>query len=256
MSDNASYYPPVCLPELTLNALADLLIKIESKGIESVQVEGLGPLSVQGQARVGRLLITHGAGAGLDSAVLIAFRQALAEQGVQTLGVEFAYLRQMRKEGRRRPPPRVAHLVNELALGCDILSQVSQMTQVPLWLGGKSMGGRVASMVAARDGAAGLVLCGYPFHPPKHPDRLRLDHWPSLRCPVLVLQGTRDSFGSRDEVNGYELPAAAEVRWLEDGDHDWKPRRASGRSQAGLIREAARHAAAFMAEHAGKTSDE
>lgn len=254
MSVNASYYPPGCPPELTVNALADLLIGIEPEGAENVQVESLGPLSVRGQARVGRLLMTHGAGAGLDSAMLVAFRQALSEQGVQTLGVEFSYLRQMREEGRRRPPPRVERLVDELALGCDILSQASRVTQMPFWLGGKSMGGRVASMLAARDGAAGLVLCGYPFHPPKRPDRLRLDHWPGLRCPVLVLQGTRDPFGNRDEVSRYELPAVAQVQWLEDGDHDWKPRRASGRNQAELISEAATHAAAFMAEHARKTS--
>lgn len=244
MSDNASHY----LPGSTLSALTTLLTQDESgvvvldEGVEGL--EAIGPLSVQGQARVGRLLITHGAGAGLDSEVLVSFRCALAEHGVQTVGLEFAYLRQMRKQGRRRPPPRVGRLVDEVALGCDILSQASP---APLWLGGKSMGGRVASMLASRDGAAGLVLCGYPFHPPRRPDRLRLDHWPALRCPVLVLQGTRDPFGNRDEVSGYALPDAVQVRWLEDGDHDWKPRRASGRSQAELIHEAAESAAAFMA---------
>lgn len=234
-----------------MEALLALLHHKDSKsGVAEVVVEATGPLSVQGQARVGRLLITHGAGAGLDSEMLVAFRDALAEHGVQTVGMEFAYLRRMREEGRRRPPPRVERLVDELALGCDILSQFSQR---PLWIGGKSMGGRVASMLAARDGAAGLVLCSYPFHPPKHPDRLRLDHWPVLRCPTLVAQGTRDPFGSRDEVNQYLLPENVHMQWLEDGDHDWKPRRAieknGGKNQAELISEAAERTAVFMADN-------
>lgn len=208
-----------------------------------------GTLTVQGRATVGRLLITHGAGAGLDSKVLVAYRSALADKGVQTLGMEFAYLREMRKRGRRRPPPKVEYLMNELALMCDILTQVSHLSQSALWLGGKSMGGRVASMLAARDGAAGLILCGYPFHPPGKPDRLRLDHWPQLSCPTLVLQGTRDPFGRREEVESYALPECATLHWLEDGDHDWKPRRASGLSQEELICTAASQTATFMSQY-------
>lgn len=209
-------------------------------------VEGLGPLDLQGDGSAGRLLLTHGAGAGQDSPFLLALRRALARAGVQTLAVEFDYLRRMREAGRRRPPPKVEGLVEELAAWCDSMSQVSP---TPLWLGGKSMGGRVASLLAARDGAPGLVLCGYPFHPPRKPDSLRLDHWPRLACPTLVVQGTRDPFGTRDEVAGYALPGCAELHWLEDGDHDWKPRRASGRDQAGLIAEGARRIAEAMAAH-------
>ncbi|OBX34223.1 alpha/beta hydrolase family protein [Halomonas elongata] len=209
--------------------------------------EELGPLQVQGECRTGRLLLTHGAGAGQDSDFLVELRRALADVGVQTLAIEFAYLRRMRREGRRRPPPRVEKLVEELASWRDALSP---HLEAPLWLGGKSMGGRVASMLAARDGAAGLVLCGYPFHPPRRPERQRLDHWPELRCPTLVVQGERDPFGTRDEVEGYDLPDVAEVRWLKDGEHDWRPRRASGLTRIELIHEGARGIAEFMARHA------
>ncbi len=205
-----------------------------------------GPLEVRGEARVGRLLVAHGAGAGQDSTFLERCRDALAERGVQTLAIEFAYLQQMRREARRRPPPRVDRLVDELARWCDLLSHPSLP---PLWLGGKSMGGRVASLLAARDDAPGLVLCGYPFHPPGKPDTLRLSHWPLIGCPTLVVQGSRDPFGSREELAGYDL-GDARVHLLEDGDHDWRPRRASGRSQASLIDEAAEAIAGFMAEHA------
>lgn len=246
MSTNVSHL----LSDSALLTLESLLVSDDPQAFGEVVFGAPGslavPLSIQGQARTGRLLITHGAGAGLDSKVLLAYRSALAKEGVQTLGMEFAYLREMRKTGRRRPPPKVECLVDELAQVCDILSQVSQVSQSPLWLGGKSMGGRVASMLAARDGAAGLVLCGYPFHPKGKPDKLRLDHWEQLSCPTLVLQGTRDPFGTRAEVEGYGLPGCVTVRWLEDGDHDWLPRRASGLTQAELIRIAAKETAAFM----------
>lgn len=205
-----------------------------------------GPLEVRGEARVGRLLMAHGAGAGQDSTFLERLRDALAERGVQTLAIEFAYLQQMRREARRRPPPRVERLVEELARWCDILTHHALP---PLWLGGKSMGGRVASLLAARDGAPGLILCGYPFHPPRKPESLRLAHWPLIASPTLVVQGSRDPFGSRDEIAGYDL-GGARVHLLEDGDHDWQPRRASGRTQVSLIDEAAEAIAGFMAEHA------
>lgn len=210
------------------------------------EIEGLGPLEVRGECRVGRLLMTHGAGAGQDSTFLQHLRDALAATGVQTLAIEFDYLRRMRETGRRRPPPRIDHLVTELAQWCDSMSHPDLP---PLWLGGKSMGGRVASLLAAREGAPGLVLCGYPFHPPRKPDTLRLDHWSALRCPTLVIQGSRDPLGTREEVTGYPLPACAEVHWLADGDHDWRPRRASGNDQAELIRQGADAIAAFMARY-------
>ncbi|MDX1465063.1 MAG: alpha/beta family hydrolase [Halomonas sp.] len=204
---------------------------------------------MRGEGRPGRLLIGHGAGAGQDSTFMQRLREALVSLGVQTLAFEFDYLQTMRREGRRRPPPRVERLVDELSLWCD---SVSHRDLPPPWWGGKSMGGRVASMLAAqvsqRTSPAGLVLCGYPFHPPGKPERLRLAHWPSLACPTLVVQGSRDPFGTREQVAGYALPEVAKVHWLEEGDHDWTPRRASGRDQAALIDEGAAVIAAFMSD--------
>ncbi|WP_236617143.1 alpha/beta family hydrolase [Litchfieldella anticariensis] len=200
------------------------------------QIMGQGALEVWGEARHGRLLLAHGAGAGQDSSFMQRLRSALAERGVQTLAIEFAYMQRIREEGRRRPPPKIDRLVDELATWCDIVSHPSMS---PPWLGGKSMGGRAASLLAARDGAAGLILCGYPFHPPGKSENTRLAHWPLLACPVLVVQGTRDPFGGRDEIENYDLPSRTRVHFLEDGEHDWKPRKVSGRTQASLIDEAA-----------------
>jgi predicted alpha/beta-hydrolase family hydrolase len=98
-------------------------------------------------------------------------------------------------------------------------------------IGGKSMGGRIASMVADEVGARGLVCLGYPFHPPGRPDKLRTKHLETLATPALIVQGTRDAFGTRQDVAGYALSGAIRVVWLEDGDHSWKPRAASGRTE-------------------------
>nr|WP_220128094.1 alpha/beta fold hydrolase [Halomonas kenyensis] len=209
-------------------------------------VEGHGPLEVRGTGAVGRVLIAHGAGAGQQSLYMNQLRDALAREGVQTLAMDFAYMQRMQREAKRIPPPPIDRLVEELSQWCDILTHPRGGT---LWLGGKSMGGRAASLLAARGQAAGLLLCGYPFHPPARPDRLRLAHWPDLTCPTLVVQGTRDPFGTREEVADYALPQCVKLHWLEEGDHDWKPRRKSGRTQAELIEEGAAAMAGFMAAH-------
>ena len=209
-----------------------------------LSIEGIGTLEKLGKARKGRVLMAHGAGAGQDSSFMQWLRQSLAENGVQTLAFEFVYMQRMREEKRRRPPPKIDILINEMALWCDIVSH--EKMPAP-WLGGKSLGGRVASMLAARDGAAGLVLCGYPFHPPRKPDRTRLAHWPGIVCPTVVAQGTRDPFGKRDEVESYDMPNCVKVHFLDDGEHDWKPRKASGLTQQQLIMEAAEFIAETMA---------
>jgi uncharacterized protein len=100
------------------------------------------------------------------------------------------------------------------------------------------MGGRIASMVADEVGARGLVCMGYPFHPPGRPDKLRTGHLESLRTPALIVQGTRDAFGTPEDVAGYRLSPSIRVVWLEDGDHSWKPRASSGRTEAQNIGEA------------------
>jgi predicted alpha/beta-hydrolase family hydrolase len=119
-----------------------------------------------------------------------------------------------------------------------------------LVVGGKSMGGRVASMVAdelhGAGSVAGLLCLGYPFHPPGRPEQLRTKHLQALVTPALIVQGTRDVFGSREEVEGYSLSPAIRVLWLEDGDHDLKPRKGvSGFSAADHMASMAREVAAW-----------
>src|ERR1700683_2872759 len=100
-----------------------------------------------------------------------------------------------------------------------------------LVIGGKSMGGRIASLVADDAGVDGLVCLGFPFHPVGKPDKLRVEHLGKIKTPTLIVQGERDPFGSREEVAGYKLSAAVRIEWLVDGDHSFKPRKSSGRTE-------------------------
>jgi uncharacterized protein len=185
------------------------------------------------------LLLAPGAGAGAASPGLAAIASALAAAGLRTARWDFAF----RATGR--PPPRAETLVPEVAIALDALGAPG-----PVVIGGKSMGGRVASMAAdallAEGRIAGLLCLGYPFHPPGKPDRPRTAHLAELATPTLIVQGTRDPFGTREEVAGYRLSKAIEIRWLEDGDHDLKPRkRVTGRTHADHLAEMAAHVAAW-----------
>ncbi|WP_042776030.1 alpha/beta fold hydrolase [Sinorhizobium fredii] len=177
------------------------------------------------------LLLAHGAGAPMDSASMSATARALAAAGFRVARFEFGYMAARRK-GERKPPPRAETLNPEYRAAVAELGATG-----PLIIGGKSMGGRVASMVAdelhTRGKIAGLICLGYPFHPPAKPEQLRTKHLAGLKTPTLICQGTRDEFGTREEVRGYTLSDQIEILWLEDGDHDLKPRKSiSGFSAA------------------------
>ena len=151
--------------------------------------------------------------------------QMVSTAGIAVTRFEFDYMRKRRVDGRRRGPDRAPALLERFR---DVLAEVDH--QGPFFIGGKSMGGRMASMLADDVGVNGLVCLGYPFHPPARPERARTVHLRDLRTPTLILQGTRDPFGTPEEVNRYGLSPAIEIHWLEDGDHSFKPRKKSGRT--------------------------
>ena len=186
------------------------------------------------------LLLAHGSGAPMDSPAMNAMAAALAAEGLRVARFEFAYMAARRTDGSRRPPPKAEMLNPEFRHAVAALGAGGRLV-----IGGKSMGGRVASMVAdalhAEGLIAGLLCLGYPFHPPEKPAQLRTEHLMTLRVPALICQGTRDSFGTRDEVPHYGLPERIRFLWLEDGDHDLKPRKSiSGFSTADHIATMAR----------------
>ena len=196
-------------------------------------IDGEGPTYV----------FAHGAGAAMDSRGMSDVASRLVGRGLRVVRFEFGYMA-ARRDGVRRPPPRAESLIDEYRA---VLAEVGGHVVI----GGRSMGGRVASMVAD-DEVAGLVCLSYPWHPPEKPDQPRIAHLAGLRTPTLVVQGTRDPFGSPDEVATYPLPASVELLWLPDGDHDLRPRKAvSGFTHAQHLDTAADAVAAFVKKVTG-----
>ncbi|MEK9754856.1 MAG: alpha/beta family hydrolase [Rhodospirillaceae bacterium] len=174
------------------------------------------------------ICLAHGAGAPMDSPFMQAFAEGLAARGFRAARFEFPYMAERRASGRKKPPDRAPVLLESWRA---VVAQLGGPER--LVIGGKSMGGRMASLVADDTGVAGLVCLGYPFHAPgKPPGPNRLEHLEALKTPTLICQGTRDPFGTVDEVPAYRLSKKIRIEWLEDGDHNLTPRKKSGRDEA------------------------
>ena len=189
------------------------------------------------------VVLAHGAGAPMDSPFMNLVSAGLASRGIRVARFEFSYMAKRRTEGKRGAPDR------EPALRTRWKEVIERFGGGPrVVVGGKSLGGRIASMVADEVEARGLVCLGYPFHPPGDPSRLRTAHLAGLRTPALIVQGTRDPFGTREDVAGYTLSAAIRIAWLEAGDHSFKPPARSGRTQVQNLEEGIAAVAAFVTE--------
>ena len=196
------------------------------------------------------VLLAHGAGAAMDNPVMAMLAERLAASGLRVARFEFAYMAARRNGGSKRPPPKVELLSEEYRQAVTDLR--GQIGAGPLVIGGKSMGGRVASLIADDLGdqakVQGLLCFGYPFHPQGKPEKLRTAHLADLRLPTLICHGTRDPFGTREEVVHYALSPMISMCWAEDGDHDLKPRkRVTGRDHASQLDQICRSAAAWIA---------
>ncbi|KTS95480.1 alpha/beta hydrolase [Pseudomonas oryzihabitans] len=189
------------------------------------------------------LLLAHGAGAGMDSPFLQQLAEELARREIRTLRFEFPYMARARAEGKRRPPNPAPVLLEHWRA---VVAAWRALESGPLWLAGKSMGGRMASLLANELGAAGLICLGYPFHPAGKPQRLRTEHLATLATPTLIVQGERDALGSREEVEAYKLAPTIEVQWIATADHDLKPLKSSGLSQTQVLADTAARVAAFV----------
>ncbi len=188
------------------------------------------------------LVLAHGAGAPMDSAFMQSIAQGVAEREIRAVRFEFPYMEQRRRDGKRRAPDREPRLLDAWR---EVIRELGAGRIV---IGGKSLGGRMASLIAEETGVLGLICLGYPFHPPGKPERLRIAHLMPLDIPALVLQGERDPFGNISEVAGYGLPPNIRVRWLADGDHSFVPRKRSGRTEADNLAEAVNEIADFVHE--------
>lgn len=177
------------------------------------------------QVAFSTLILAHGAGAPMDSPFMQQMAQGLAARGVRVVRFEFAYMAQRRVDGRKRPPNPQAQLLQQWR---DVHAQVRQQVAGPLAIGGKSMGGRMASLLADELDVAALICLGYPFYAAGKPEKPRVAHLAELRTPTLIVQGERDALGNREAVAGYDLSPAIALHWLQAADHDLKPLKASG----------------------------
>jgi predicted alpha/beta-hydrolase family hydrolase len=189
------------------------------------------------------LILAHGAGAPMDSLFMTAMAERLAARGVAVLRFEFSYMARRREDGRKRPPSCQPQLLEEWRA---LYAQVRQQVAGPLAIGGKSMGGRMASLLADELGIGALVCLGYPFHPVGKREKPRVAHLAQLQTPALIVQGERDALGDRPTVSGYPLSAAIELHWLSMANHDLKPLKVSGFSHAQHLDSAADAVAQFL----------
>jgi hypothetical protein len=184
------------------------------------------------------LVLAHGAGAGRDHPWMRQVTQALTAAGLRVVTFNFPYI-----DAKRGAPDRPAVLEETIA---RVWREAAAETPGPMFAGGKSMGGRIASQVAARGGfdppAAGLVFFGYPLHPPGRPEQRRDAHLPAITAPMLFLQGTRDPFGAPDEMQALvkTLGRRARLEIVDGGDHSLvAPKRADPKSLERAIEMAA-----------------
>lgn len=175
-------------------------------------------------------VFTHGAGAPMDTPFMDAIADGVAGSGILVSRFEFPYMARRRVDGKRGGPgsPKVL-----LQTWRDVIKETAG--GIPLFIGGKSMGGRIASMVADEDGVSGVICLGYPFHPPGRPEKLRTEHLETIPVPTLIVQGERDPFGTPEDVAGYALSKKIRVVWVPDGDHSLKPRKKSGYTEEGNL---------------------
>ena len=182
-------------------------------------------------------VFAHGAGAPATSDFMEIIATGLSEQGIRVARFNFPYMQQRIDNGTRRPPERAPKLISQYQ---QVIASIDQ----PMVIGGKSMGGRIASLVASELGTGsvkidshikGIVCLGFPFHPINKPEKLRTEHFPLIQEDIFIAQGERDKLGTKEDVLSYALPDNIKWLWLEDGDHDLKPRIKSGFTHQGHL---------------------
>ncbi|MGG5291039.1 alpha/beta family hydrolase [Pseudomonas shirazensis] len=195
------------------------------------------------QGNAGCLILAHGAGAPMDSGFMNDMAQRLTGQGLAVVRFEFPYMAERRVTGGRRPPNP-----QKVLLECwrEVYQQVRPLVTGPLAIGGKSMGGRMASLLADELQVDALVCLGYPFYAAGKPEKPRVAHLAELQTPTLIVQGERDALGNRETVAGYELSSAIELCWLAAADHDLKPLKASGFTHEQHLQTTAERVARFI----------
>jgi hypothetical protein len=190
------------------------------------------------------LALAHGAGAGMNHPFMAALAQKLADAGVATFRFQFPYMEQ-----RRRVPDRPPVLTATIQTAVQAVSKAAP--GLPLFAGGKSLGGRMTSLAAAEgrlDGVQGLVFFGFPLHPPNRPGTKRAEHLREVKLPMLFLQGTRDALADLQLLRPIcdELGTRATLHVIEGADHSFHVLKSSGKTDESVLDELARSTAAWI----------
>ncbi|PFG55467.1 hypothetical protein ATG66_1774 [Vibrio sp. ES.051] len=197
---------------------------------------------VEGPENGPLFIFAHGAGAGMDHDFMTSVAKGLVEQGIRVVRFNFPYMVKRAEDGKKRPPDRAPKLLEAYS------EVIAHFASQPIVIGGKSMGGRMSSLLAENELVAGVACLGFPFHPPGKPEKFKGDHLANIEKPTLILQGERDTFGKREEFDDFVLAEQIKVSFLPDGDHGFKPRKRSGYTEAGNIALAVQQLAAFIKE--------
>ncbi|MDH5924965.1 alpha/beta fold hydrolase [Vibrio lentus] len=199
-------------------------------------------LIIDGEDNPVTFVFAHGAGAGMDHEFMQSVAKGLAFKGIRVIRFNFPYMIKRAEDGKRRPPDRAPKLLEAYQ---DIIEQVDADKLV---IGGKSMGGRMASHLSEVDKVAAMACLGFPFHPPGKPEKYKGAHLAELTKPCLILQGERDTFGKREEFADFDLSDSIRVEFIPDGDHSFKPRKSSGYTEQQNIALTVEKLSAFIKE--------
>lgn len=184
---------------------------------------------IDGAENAPLFIFAHGAGAGMEHSFMQQVATGLVEKGIRVVRFNFPYMVQRAELGTKRPPDRAPKLLETFE------QIIAQYTDKPVVIGGKSMGGRMASLLSEHPLVAGIACLGFPFHPPGKPEKFKGEHLATLNKPCLILQGERDTFGTRDELEQFDLAPSVRSSFIPDGDHGFKPRKRSGFTEQGNI---------------------
>lgn len=165
-----------------------------------------------------KIILAHGAGAMMDSDWMNELTSYLVKKNIQVIRFEFPYMNERRQTGKKRPPNTKKVLLETWREVFELVGDKNT------YIGGKSMGGRMATLLADEIKPKGVICLGFPFHAPGKGPKDRIDHLQDLKTKTLILQGTRDSMGTKDDVSNYSLSKKIKLHWFEDGDHSLKPR--------------------------------
>ncbi len=200
-------------------------------------------ITINGSLDQPKFIFAHGAGAGMDHPFMEFIATRLEKKGICVIRFDFPYMVAQKELNKKRPPDRAPKLLEAYE---SIIEEYACSTSVVI--GGKSMGGRMATLLEAHPLVKAVACLGFPFHPPGKPDKFKGDHLKDFKKSGLILQGERDTFGRIDEVESMLLSQQLTVHFLKDGDHGFKPRKASGLTEEQNLTEAADVLAAFILE--------